>query len=111
CNGSGLGGCVRGGSFGRGLGLGGGRGLREQFLLPLGERLGAGLGLGVCGGVLACTRLEALGDGRRDDLGQQRGRADRIVVTRDRVVDEIGIAVGVEDRDDRDVQLASLTDG
>ena len=37
--------------------------------------------------------------------------ADGVVVARDLVVDLVGVAVGVEDRDDRDVQLAGLADG
>ena len=102
---SGLGGCVR-----RGGVLAGG-GLRQQFLLPLGQRLGHGLGLGVRVGALPCAGLQALGDGGGDDLGEQSRGTDRVVVARDRVVDEVGIAVGVQDRDDRDVQLAGLGDG
>src|SRR3712207_8177954 len=42
------------------------------------------------------------------DLGDA---ADRVVVARDLVVDLVGVAVGVEDRDDRDLQLARLADG
>ena len=38
-------------------------------------------------------------------------RADRVVVARDRVVDLVRVAVGVEHRDDRDAQLAGLADG
>src|SRR5215831_18617233 len=40
-----------------------------------------------------------VGDARRDEAD----RADRVVVARDHVIDEIRIAVGVGDRDDRDV--------
>ena len=38
-------------------------------------------------------------------------RADRVVVARDLVVDLVGVAVRVEDRDDRDAELARLGDG
>ena len=54
---------------------------------------------------------QALGDGVGDDPGEQADRADRVVVARDLVVDLVGVAVGVEDRDDRDAQLARLADG
>src|SRR6185369_3811852 len=43
--------------------------------------------------------------------GQQRGRTDRVVVARDREVDLVGIAVGVQHGDHRDAQLAGLVDG
>ena len=45
------------------------------------------------------------------DAGQQGDGADRVVVARDRVVDDVGVAVAVEDRDDRDAELARLVDG
>ena len=54
---------------------------------------------------------QALGDRVGDHAGQRRDRADRVVVARDRVVDEVRVAVAVEDRDDRDLQLARLGDG
>ena len=57
--------------------------------------LGAGLGLRVVRGTAARAGLQALGHRGGDDLGQQSGGADRVVVTRDRVVDQVGIAVGV----------------
>ena len=90
------------------VGLGGRGGAGEQLLLPFGQRLGAfGLRLvAVAAGTGA--GLQTLGDRSGDHPGEQRGGADRVVVARDRVVDQVGIAVGVEDRDDRDVQLASL---
>ena len=53
---------------------------------------------------------QALGDGVGDHAGQQADRADGVVVARDRVVDLVGVAVGVEDRDDRDAELARLVD-
>src|SRR5215470_3450030 len=48
-----------------------------------------------------------VGDLRREELD----RADRVVVPRDDVVDEVGVAVGVGHRDDRDLELARLGDG
>ena len=54
---------------------------------------------------------QTVGDGRGDHPGQQLGRADRVVVARDREVDLVRVAVGVEHRDDRDAQLAGLVDG
>ncbi len=100
------------GGLGR-AGRGGGVGLLacEELPLPLGERLvdrhDTGVGLRL---VPARTRHEAVGDGVRDDPGQQRDGADRVVVARDLVVDLVRVAVGVEDGDDRDVELARLVD-
>jgi small subunit ribosomal protein S2 len=68
----------------------------------------ARLGL-LVGGGRAGAGHEALGDGVGDDAGQQRDGADRVVVAGDLVVDLVGVAVGVQDRDDRDVKLAGLT--
>ena len=42
--------------------------------------------------------------------GEQPDRAQRVVVAGDDVVDFVGIAVGVDDADDRDLQLARLVD-
>ena len=41
---------------------------------------------------------QPLGDGVGDDAGQQVDGADRVVVARDREVDQVGVAVGVQDR-------------
>ena len=40
--------------------------------------------------------------------GEELDRADRVVVAGDDVVDAVGVAVGVGDRDDRDAELARL---
>src|SRR5205809_137723 len=48
--------------------------------------------------------------GVRDLAREQLERADGVVVAGDRVVDQVRIAVGVDDRDDRDLQLARLGD-
>ena len=78
----------------------------EELLLPLGERLGR---LGALFGLLV-TLDEALGRGVGDDAGQQADGADGVVVARDRVLDLVGVAVRVEDADDRDAQLLGLVD-
>src|SRR5882757_11232571 len=100
----------------RGVGLLRAGGLVE-VALPLGERLvggqlATGLGLLVATGVRGRggPSDQAVGDGVGDHAGQQRGRADRVVVAGDLVVDLVRIAVGVEDRDHRDAQLAGLAD-
>src|SRR5206468_1271581 len=46
-----------------------------------------------------------------DPTREQLQRADGVVVAGDGVVDDVGIAVGVDDGDDRDLQLARLGDG
>jgi hypothetical protein len=50
---------------------------------------------------------ETVGDGVGDHAGQQGDRADGVVVARDLVVDLVGVTVGVEDRDDRQAELAA----
>ena len=87
-----------------------------EVALPLGQRLAGGDGarLGLLVGVAAATagaQDQTVGDGGGDDPGQQLGRADRVVVARDREVDLVRVAVGVQHRDDRDAQLAGLVDG
>src|SRR5699024_6819675 len=114
--GGGLGGGGLGGRVGRrggrgGLDRGGGLALTGgELALPLGHRLRLGGG-GTLGRVTAATGHEAVGDRIGDDTGQQRDRADGVVVARDLVVDLVGVAVGVEDRDDRQIELARLVDG
>src|SRR5258706_1110156 len=54
-------------------------------------------------GLLATLR--AFGDGVRDARRDELDRANRCFVPRDDEVDEIRIAVGVRDRDDRDAEL------
>src|SRR5690606_12918630 len=122
--GGGLLGGLRGGGLLGGLLLGGGDGLLggsvlgldlgllEQLLLPLGQRLGVhGGDVLLAAGGLGVTLLEAGGDRVGDHAGQQRDGADRVVVARDRVGDLVGIAVGVQDSDDGDVELLRLVDG
>ena len=56
---------------------------------------------------LAAARNHRVGNARHEQLH----RAQRIVVARDDVVDLIGIAVGVDDADHRNLQLARFVDG
>src|SRR5690606_41275160 len=44
-------------------------------------------------------------DSVADDAGHELARADRVVVAGDDVLDDVGVAVGVDDRDDRNAQL------
>ena len=78
----------------------------EQLALPLGERL-----LLRATGAAAAAGDQPGGDRLGDHLGEQRGGTDRVVVARHRVVDLVRVAVGVQHRDHRDVQLAGLADG
>ena len=86
----------------------GGSGVGVELALPLGQRL---LGLRVAAGLAGRALDQAVGDGVGDDPGQQRDGADRVVVAGDLVVDLVGVAVRVEDRDDRQAELAGLVDG
>ena len=52
----------------------------------------------------------ALDHGVGDHPAHQRTRADGVVVARDHVVDHVGVAVGVDDRDHREAELARLGD-
>ena len=51
------------------------------------------------------------GDDVADRARYQRARADRVVVPGDDVVDAVGIAVGVDEPDDRDAQALRLAHG
>src|SRR5699024_2568258 len=54
--------------------------------------------------------LAALLNSGGDDGGQQVCRTDRVVVARNRVLDLVRVAVGVQDGDNRDAQLLRLGD-
>ena len=56
------------------------------------------------------TLDESLGHSVGDDPREQTYRADGVVVTRNRVGELVGVAVGVEDADNRDAQLLGLID-
>src|SRR5690606_7059770 len=71
-----------------------------------GGAIGLLLGL-VAPGRLAARLLDGVGDGTREQLH----RTDRVVVAGDRHGDQIGVGVGVHDRDERDSQLVRLGDG
>ena len=87
--------------------------------LLLGLALGARLGLdaGLLLGFLARALLlgaehgVALGDDLADRLRDQGAGADRVVVAGDHEVDAVGVAVGVDEADDRDAQALRLFDG
>ena len=55
--------------------------------------------------------LTALDNGVCHGSSDQTDGADGVIVAGDHVVDLIGIAVGVHDGDDGDVQLAGLSNG
>ena len=83
--------------------------------LALGARLGLGAGL-LLGFLARALLLGAedrvtLGDDLADRLGDQRAGADRVVVAGDHEVDPVGVAVGVDEADDRDAQALGLFDG
>ena len=50
-------------------------------------------------------------DGVGDDAAHERAGADGVVVAGDDVLDDVGVAVGVDDGDDRDAELVGLGDG
>src|SRR5690606_25751196 len=85
-------------------------GAGEELALPLGQRLGGRARLGLGARAAGVALEQALGGGVRDHAREQRDRADGVVVARDLVVHDVGVAVGVEDRDDRDAELARLVD-
>src|SRR6185369_13776419 len=66
----------------------------RRFTGAFGFKLGAGLG-------------DGLADGGHD----RADGADGVVVRGDRVVDEIGIAIGIDEGDDRDAEFARFGDG
>ena len=111
--------CGRGGG---GLALGGltGRlfgGLALDLFLGFALRAGLGLHAGALlrfrsrALLLGAEHRMALGDDLADRLGDQRARADRVVVAGNHEVDPVGVAVGVDQADDRDAQALGLFDG
>ncbi|BCW51466.1 hypothetical protein StoSoilB13_38080 (plasmid) [Arthrobacter sp. StoSoilB13] len=79
----------------------------EELALPLGQRLFRSLG-GAGGALVAGD--EALSNGVGNNAGEQVDGADGVVVARDREVNFVGIAVGVQDGNNRDVQLLGFVD-
>ncbi len=55
--------------------------------------------------------VATLGDGVGHQTTEQRAGANGVVVARDDVVDHVGVTVGVDDRDDRQAELAGLGHG
>ncbi|CDK01395.1 exported hypothetical protein [Microbacterium sp. C448] len=82
-----------------------GSSLLEQLALPVSEGLGR---FGLTRGLVALD--QTLGSGVGDDAGEQAHRADRIVVTGDRVLELVRVGVGVEDADHGDAELLCLVD-
>ena len=109
--------CCRGGGLLGRLALGLLFGL--ALCLFLGLPLGAGLRLDARPLFRLFTRSVLLGAEHgvpllhdlADRLGDQRARADRIVVAGNHEIDPVRVAVGVDQADDRDPQAASLFDG
>jgi hypothetical protein len=86
----------------------GGLGRGTLLLLAAGALLGLALGLrgglGPRGLLLGPEAGAALLDHVADRVRDQRAGADRIIVAGDHVVDSVGIAVGVDEADDRNPQ-------
>ena len=61
--------------------------------------------------LLGAEHVVSLRDDLADRLGHRGARADRVVVSGDHVVDPVGIAVGVDEADDRDPQALGLAHG
>ena len=110
-------GCALAGLRQRGLGLGALGGLGGGLLLGLAAGALLGLALLLRGGLgaglllLGAEARAALLDHVADRVRDQRAGADRVVVARDHVVDAVGVAVGVDQADDRDPQALGLADG
>src|SRR5690606_715433 len=91
----------RGGLFSLGLG---GLGFAQHRLVRVDRGAEVDAGGGLAGG-------QAVEDGVGDQVAVGLDGAGGVVVARDRIGDAIRIRVGVENGDDRDVQLAGLKDG
>ena len=93
------------------LGLGGGSlttgfsllGQEHRIFVGATARHGCRVALGV--------DVAALFDGVGDDPAHEAGRADGVVVARDRVLHDIGVDVRIDHGDDRDAELVRLGDG
>src|SRR5919205_1601942 len=93
----------------RGVGALGGRSLGlaafEELALPLSQRLFRSLGGAGCALVAG---NQTLGNSVGNNAGQEVHGADGVVVARDREIDFVRIAVGVQDGHNRDVELLGL---
>lgn len=93
------------------------------FLVLAGFAFGVGLafafgGFGFGGGAFACLFGGVFGvfvggvlDGFAEDADEALEGADAVIVAGDGVIDDAGIAVGVDDGDDGDAEAAGLLDG
>src|SRR6185436_6075690 len=85
--------------------------------MPLAVSLGAAFRAALIVVVLAVRGGALAAAARSDDAGvgdladEQLDGANRVVVAGDDVVEHVGIAVGVGDGDDRNLELARLGDG
>ena len=101
-----------GGLSGRGLG-GGLLGAGQELSLPLGQWLGLGgdvdllAGATQAGGAVQKTLRGGVGNNAR----QQRYGPDGVVIAGNAVGDLIGVAVGVKDRNNGDIELPGLGNG
>ena len=84
--------------------------LFENFAFPLRHRFGNSFTFS-CGSGGTSASHQALGSGICHNTRQQADCTNRIIVARNRVINNVGIAVGVEDRDNGDVQLARFANG
>ena len=83
---------------------------RPRAWRALRPRPGFLLGLLARAFLLGAEHRVALGDDLADRLRDQRAGADRVVVAGDDEVDPVGVAVGVDEADDRDAQALRLFD-
>src|SRR5690242_10649747 len=74
---------------------------RRSFVVSGGTRLELGL-------VALRAQVSAFDAGLGDTRGNELDRANRIIVPGDRIGDMVGIAVAVDDRDDRNFQPGGL---
>src|SRR5699024_5023093 len=83
---------------------------KDNGFVRIGRLFSGSLGSGLLGGGVLLALL-AFEGGVGHGAGDQLDSADGVVVAGDDVIDLIGVAVGVDDGDDGDVQLAGLGDG
>src|SRR5215213_3875589 len=84
--------------------------LRAEDLGRRGRGLGGSIRLGAGLRLLARPEPLTLDDRVGEDAAHEVGGTDRVVVPGDDEVDDVGIAVGVDDRDHRDTEAVGLGD-
>src|SRR5215213_5262196 len=82
--------------------------LRAEGLRRRGRGLGGSIRLRAGLRLLARPQPLTLDDRVGEDAAHEVGRTDRVVVPGDDEVDDVGIAVGVDDRDHRDTEAVGL---